>query len=131
MLNHRNFFSRHFFFDVFFFNHIYSMRKAHFWGFPEILGHLEKDIDYQSGQAKNPKFSFLEKSGIFCLGIFIICFKMYLNQFQIVSSTLGNQTATILMIFRVRKSNFGSPDLKFHILSVKYGFLLCHFIGRY
>ena len=56
---------------------------------------------------------------------------MYLNQFQIVSSTLGNQTATILMIFRVRKSNFGSPDLKFHIFSVKYGFLLCHFIGRY
>ena len=48
-----------------------------------------------------------------------ICFKISLNQFQIVSSTLGNQTATILMIFRVRKSNFGSPDLKFHIFISK------------
>ena len=47
---------------------------------------------------------------------------MYVNQFQIVSNTLGSQTAAILMIFRVRKSNFGSTDLKFHIFSVKYGF---------
>ena len=34
------------------------MRKAHFWGFPEILSHLEKDMDYQSGQAKKTNFIF-------------------------------------------------------------------------
>ena len=117
------------------------MRKAHFWGFPETLSSLETwfrplkchsknfKID-QIMQTRNPEFSLYRvyrKSNT----PLHVCFKMYLNQFQIVSSTLGNQTATILMIFRVRKSNFGSPNLKFHIFSVKYWFLLCHLIGRY
>ena len=39
-------------------NHIYSMRKHDFWGFLEILDHLEKVSDHQSGQAERQNVDF-------------------------------------------------------------------------
>ena len=74
------------------------MRKAHLWGFPEILSHLEKDMDYQSGQAEISIFIFWKKNPKMKSQILIWSSETYHNRFQIISKSNDSDSADFLTL---------------------------------